>query len=65
MLETYAYLCDLRKCDECTFPECSHTTDKSHRFDCHNETEMRLLRSVDGVNYYMEYVKRPVVRKGE
>ena len=65
MMETYAYLCDLRKCKDCTFPECSHTTDKRHRIECRDETEMRLVRSVDGVNYYMEYVKRPVVMKGE
>lgn len=38
MLETYAYLCNLRKCKDCAFP--------------------------DGVNYYMEYAKRPVL-KGE
>lgn len=65
MLETYAYLCNLRKCKDCTFPECSHTTDKRYRCKYPNETEMRLVGTTNGVNYYMEYVKRPVVLKGE
>ena len=65
MKETYAYLCDLCKCPDCTFPECSHTTDKRHRIECADETEMRLLSTVNGVNYYMEFVKRPAITKGD
>lgn len=64
MLETYAYLCNLRKCKDCTFPECSHTTDKNYRCECTDDTEMRLVNTVNGVKYYMEYVKYPFL-KGE
>lgn len=64
MLETYAYLCNLRKCKDCTFLECSHTTDKRYRCECPDETEMRLVGTTNGVNYYMEYIKR-LVLKGE
>ena len=42
MLESYAYLCNLRKCKDCTFPECSHTTDKRYRCEYLYDTEMRL-----------------------
>ena len=67
MLETYAYLCNLRKCKNCTFPECSHTTDKRYRCQCSDETEMRLVGTANGVDYYMEYAKNPDNRilKGE
>ena len=65
MLESYAYLCNLLKCKDCTFPECSHTTDKLYRIKCREEAEMRLLYSANGVNYYMECVKHPVDIKGE
>lgn len=64
MLETYAYLCNLRKCKDCTFPECSHTTDKHYRCECTDDTEMRLVNTVNGVKYYMEYIKYPFL-KGE
>lgn len=63
MLETYAYLCNLCKCNDCTFPECSHTTDKRYRCDCSYETEIRLVATANGVNYYMEYVKHPVLNR--
>ena len=63
MLESYAYICNLCKCNECRFPECSHTTDKRYRMECADETEMRLLSTVNGVNYYMEFVKRPAITK--
>lgn len=65
MLESYAYLCNLRKCKDCTFPECSHTTDERYRIECREETEMRLIGTTNGVNYYMEYIKHPVDIKGE
>lgn len=57
MLEKYAYLCNLHKCKDCTFPECSHMTDEHYRCKCIEETEMRLVGTTNGVNYYMEYVK--------
>lgn len=59
MLEKYAYFCNLHKCTDCTFPECSHTTDEHYRCKCTKETEMRLVNTVNGVKYYMEYVKYP------
>lgn len=61
MLSTYAYLCNLKKCVDCSFPECSHTTDKNYRHFSKEPTEMRLIYSSNGVNYYMEYIKK----KGE
>lgn len=58
----YAYLCDTHKCNNCSFPECSHTTDENYRL--HKEgTEMMLMYSSDGVNYYMEFVKHPFLDK--
>ena len=56
MLESYAYLCNLRKCKDCTFPECSHTTDKRYRCECLYDTELRLVGVTTGVSYYMEYI---------
>ena len=56
MLEKYAYLCNLRKCKDCTFPECSHTTDKRYRCECLYDTEMRLVGVTNSVSYYMEYI---------
>ena len=56
MLEKYAYLCNLRKCKDCTFPECSHTTDKRYRCECFYDTEMRLVGVKNGVSYYMEHI---------
>ena len=56
MLEKYAYLCNLRKCKDCTFPECSHTTDKRYRCECLYGTEMRLVGVTNDVSYYMEYI---------
>lgn len=62
MEDRYAYLCDTHKCDNCSFPKCSHTTDENHRL--HKEgTEMRLMYSSDGVDYYMEFVKHPFLDK--
>lgn len=57
MLATYAYLCDLKQCQDCTFPECSHTTDIRHRLTKEGckLTEMKLVGSENGVNHYMEY----------
>lgn len=57
MKNVYAYLCDTHKCENCSFPTCSHTIDESHRIHEEN-TEMRLLYSSDDTNYYMEFVKR-------
>ena len=56
MLEKYAYLCNLRKCKDCTFPECSHTTDKRYRCEYLYDTEMRLVCVTNGVSYYMEHI---------
>lgn len=53
--EVYAYLCDTHKCEKCSFPECSHTTDERHRCISKEATEMRLVGSDNGVNYYMEF----------
>lgn len=64
MLEKYAYFCNLHKCTDCTFPKCSHTTDERYRCKCTKETEMRLVNTMNGVKYYMEYVKYPFL-KGE
>ena len=62
MEDRYAYFCDTCKCDNCSFPICSHTTDENYRL--HKErTEMRLLYSLNGVNYYMEFVKHPFLNK--
>ena len=49
----YTYFCDMNKCNNCSFPICSHTTDENHRL--HKEgTEMIFQYSSDGVDYYME-----------
>ena len=66
MYSKYAYLCDTNKCSDCSFPECSHTTDKNHRMykeENENKTEMRLVGVVNDVNYYMEFVKHPFLDK--
>ena len=61
MKSIYAYFCNTHKCDDCTFPTCSHTTDKQFRLyeEGDERTEMRLAYSSNGVNYYMEYAKEP------
>ncbi len=48
MIRKYAYLCNLEKCTNCTFPTCSHTTDLRYR----------LLGCSNGVEYYMEFFKK-------
>ena len=53
----YAYLCNLKECENCTFPTCSHTTDLHYRMPTEG-TEMRLLGCSNGVEYYMEFVKK-------
>lgn len=45
--EVYAYLCDTHKCEKCSFPECSHTTDERHRCISNEATEMRLVGSTE------------------
>lgn len=55
-LQTYAYLCNLKKCENCIFPACSHTTDSRYRIPIEG-TEMKLLKSSNGVEYYMEFLK--------
>ena len=53
---TYAYLCNLRKCVDCTFPECSNATDL--RYSMFTEgTEMKLVGRANGINYYMEFLE--------
>ena len=56
MQAVYAYLCNLEKCDDCSFPDCSYTTDKQHQHISKSPTEMRLIGVTNGVEYYMEYV---------
>ena len=56
MIRTYAYLCNLKKCTNCTFPACSHTTDLHYRMPTEG-TEMKLLGCSNGVEYYMEFLK--------
>lgn len=57
MIQTYAYLCNLKKCENCIFPTCSHTTDSHYRLPTEG-TEMRLLSYSNGVAYYMEFLKK-------
>lgn len=57
MIRKYAYLCNLKKCTNCTFPTCSHTTDLRYRLPTEG-AEMRLLGCSNGVEYYMEFVKK-------
>ena len=56
MIQKYAYLCNLKKCTNCAFPTCYHTTDSSYRQPTEG-TEMRLLGCSNGVAYYMEFLK--------
>lgn len=59
MIRTYSYLCNLKKCTNCIFPTCSHTTDSRYRYRLPTEgTEMRLLGCSNGVEYYMEFFKK-------
>jgi hypothetical protein len=60
MVSTYAYLCNTRLCNNCSFPTCSHTTNKQYRLykEGDERVEMRLVGSANGINYYMEYVKK-------
>lgn len=30
MIEKYLFLCDQKKCEKCTYPECRHTADIKH-----------------------------------
>ena len=30
MIEKYLFLCDQKKCEKCSFPECRHTADVKH-----------------------------------
>ena len=57
MIQAYAYLCNLKRCTNCTFPTCSHTTDSRYRMPTEG-TEMRLLGCSNGVEYYMEFFKK-------
>lgn len=63
MKSIYAYFCDTHKCEHCSFPECAHTTNEDHRMykEKNDKTEMRLINSYDGVNYYMEFIKHPFI----
>lgn len=60
MPEQYAYICDLRKCTDCSYPKCSHTTDIRHRLTKEGckLTEMKLIGSYNGVSYYAEVFKK-------
>lgn len=59
MRTKYAYLCDLKQCQDCTYPKCEHTTDIRHRLTKEGckLTEMKLVGSTNGVDYYMEDFK--------
>lgn len=63
MKSIYAYFCDTHKCGHCSFPECAHTINEDHRMykEENDKTEMRLINSYDGVNYYMEFIKHPFI----
>ena len=61
-MNKYLYFCDTNKCDDCSFPECSHTTDENHRL-YQEGTEMRLLGASNNVNYYMEFIEHPFIHK--
>lgn len=56
MIQTYSYLCNLKKCENCIFPTCSHTTDVRYRMPTEG-TEMKLIHSSNGVEYFMEVLK--------
>ena len=58
MLEKYAYLCNMHKCEKCSYPECSHTTDERYRYISKEATEMRLVGSSNGIKYYMEFITK-------
>ena len=64
MLEKYAYLCNKHKCEKCSYPKCSHTTDERYRYISKESTEMRLVGSSNGVNYYMEFVTKQGEKHG-
>lgn len=64
MLDASAYLCDSRKCKNCTFPKCSHMTGKPYKYRCPDEIELRMTGTMNDNNYYISYNKRPVL-KGE
>ena len=55
-LYTYSYICNRKKCENCTFPTCSHTTDSRYRMPVEG-TEMKLLSISNGIEYYMEFLK--------
>ena len=52
MIQIYAYLCNLKRCTTCP-----HTTDSRYSMPTEG-TEMRLLGCSNGVEYYMEFVKK-------
>lgn len=64
MLARYAYLCNMHKCVECSYPQCSHTTDERYRYISKEETEMKLVGCINDVNYYMEFVVREREKHG-
>ena len=55
-LYTYSYLCNRKKCKNCIFPTCSHTTDLRYRQPTEG-TEMKLLYNSNNIKYYMEFFK--------
>ena len=54
----------MHKCEKCSYPKCSHTTDERYRYISKEATEMRLVGSSNGVNYYMEFVTKQGEKHG-
>ena len=50
MLEKYAYLCNMHKCEKCSYPKCSHTTDERYRYgnweNVNAEVALRLVEKI-------------------
>ena len=48
--EIKCYLCDLKKCKDCSYPRCRHTSDVNHAInkDAENFEPFGLLRKSEG-----------------
>ena len=62
----YAYLCDREACSECSYPTCQHTTDQFHKLfkNADEFLEMRLVGTLNNVDYYMEDYKQSFFERG-
>lgn len=55
-MNNYLFECDREKCDRCSFPLCSHTTDINHA------ANFRKIKSESGENLvFVESAKMPIV----